>query len=77
MDDAFWTYLDGLAVLDGNILFQGNYSGSRYVINRDFNDIVDDLDANINDIHESPLFVDHLLDFQWLLHCQVREIDRL
>ena len=72
IDTLFWTYLDNLVVLDGDIYVQGNYTIQRNSIRNDLRNLVTRLDGIIEKIMEVPQFIDDVLDFQWLLNCQVR-----
>ncbi len=71
IDTLFWTYLDNLVVLDGDIYVQGNYTNKRNSIRNDLKNLVTNLDNIIEKIMEVPQFIDDVLDFQWLLNCQV------
>ncbi len=71
IDTLFWTYLDNLVVLDGDIYVQGNYTNKRNSIRNDLKNLVTSLDNIIEKIMEVPQFIDDVLDFQWLLNCQV------
>ena len=73
--NLFWKYLDELQLLDGDNYVQGNYSSERDEISNDISNAVNTLDNVIEQIHKAPLFLDHMLDFQWLLNCQVNRID--
>ena len=69
--NLFWEYLDELQLLDGDSYVQGNYSVSRNGINNDISNAVNTLDNIIEQVHEAPVFLNHMIDFQWLLNCQV------
>ena len=73
--NLFWKYLDELQLLDGDSYVQGNYSSERDGISDDISNAVSTLDNVIEQVHKAPLFLDHMLDFQWLLNCQVNQID--
>ena len=73
--NLFWKYLDELQLLDGDSYVQGNYTLERNGISNDISNAVNILDNVIEQVYKAPLFLDHMLDFQWLLNCQVNEID--
>ena len=71
LNSLFWEYLDDFRLLDGDAYVQGNYSIERNSIRNTIRNAVTRLDDTIEKVYEAPLFLNHLLDFQWLLHCQV------
>ena len=74
LKDLYWKYLDGFQLLDGDTYLQGNFSNDHNNIKNNIESAVTTLNSITETVNQAPLFLDHLLDFQWLLHCQASKI---